>query len=82
MEKLAVSVTEAARLTSLSKSMVYALIERGLFPFARVGEKRIIIPVRSLQSWIEKQHEVGKYHDSDQQLTKYQEKRICRNASK
>ena len=55
MEKLAVSVVEAARLISVSKSTAYALIEQGLLPAVRVGEKRLIVPVKSLQAWLEQQ---------------------------
>jgi len=55
MEKLAVSVTEAARLLSVSKSTAYALIEQGLLPAVRVGEKRLIVPVKALEDWLEKQ---------------------------
>lgn len=52
MDKLAVSVTEAARLISLSKSTTYALIEQGRLPAVRVGAKRLIVPVKSLESWL------------------------------
>ena len=57
MEKLAISVVEAAKLTSLSKSTVYSLVEQGIIPAVRVGEKRIIIPVKFLQLWLEQQLE-------------------------
>ncbi|MFC1902350.1 helix-turn-helix domain-containing protein [Chloroflexota bacterium] len=57
MEKLAVSVVEAARLISVSKSTAYALIEQGHLPAVRVGEKRLIVPVKALEAWLEKQSE-------------------------
>jgi len=53
VEKLAVSVVEAAKLISVSKSTAYALIEQGRLPAIRVGEKRIIVPVKSLEHWLE-----------------------------
>ena len=51
MEKLAVSVTEAARLISVGKSTCYALIEQGRLPAVHIG-KRVIIPVAELERWI------------------------------
>lgn len=60
MEKLAVSVVEAAKLISVSKSTVYALIEQKIIPAVRVGEKRIIVPVKLLKEWLERQSEATK----------------------
>lgn len=51
VEKLAVSVTEAARLISVSKSTCYALIEQGRLPAVYIG-KRKIIPVSELERWL------------------------------
>ena len=59
VEKLAVSVVEAARLISVSKSTAYALIEQGILPCVRIGEKRIVIPLRQLQEWINQQAQGG-----------------------
>jgi len=53
VEKLAVSVVEAARLISVSKSTAYALIEQELLPHVHITEKRIIVPVRELEGWLQ-----------------------------
>lgn len=59
MEKLAVSVVEAAKLVSVSKSTMYSLVEQKVISAVRVGEKRIIIPVKSIQLWLEQQCQSG-----------------------
>ena len=61
MDKLAVSATEAARLLSVSKSTVYGLCERGVLPHIRISEKRLVIPVRQLEDWLDKQTEAPKW---------------------
>ncbi|MBA7632493.1 hypothetical protein ES703_40039 [subsurface metagenome] len=61
VEKLAVSVTEAARLISVSKSTCYALIEQGRLPAVYIG-KRKIIPVSELERWLI-EHTRGATHD-------------------
>ena len=53
MEKLAVSVAEAARLISVSKSTVYAMIEQGRLPVVRITAKRLIVPLKALETWLE-----------------------------
>ena len=60
MEQLAVSVVEAARLLSVSKSTCYSLIEQGVIPAVRLGEKRIIVPLKALEAWLEAQSEARK----------------------
>ncbi len=60
VERLAVSVVEAARMLSLSKSTAYALIEQGILPAVRVGEKRLIVPVKALEAWLDVQSESSK----------------------
>ena len=54
MDKLAVSVAEAARLISVSKSTAYALIEKEQLPHVHVTEKRIVVPLRELKDWLAK----------------------------
>lgn len=60
MEKLAVSVSEAAKLISVSKSTCYQMCEQGRLPAIRITEKRLIIPVKALQEWLDKQSEAAK----------------------
>ena len=59
MERLAVSVSEAARLLSISKSTFYRLVQEGKAPAIRVTEKRLIVPVAALQAWLQAQREGG-----------------------
>ena len=53
VEKLAVSVAEAAKLISVSKSTVYAMIEQGRLPVIRITAKRLIVPLKALETWLE-----------------------------
>jgi excisionase family DNA binding protein len=55
VEKLAVSVSEAARLISVSKSTAYALIEQDRLPHVHITEKRIVVPLPELRDWLAKQ---------------------------
>lgn len=52
MEKLAYSITECAKLLSLSKSTCYALAEQGRLPTIRITEKRLIVPAKALEEWL------------------------------
>ena len=51
-EKLTLSVEELANELGISKPIAYELIKREGFPSIRVSERRIIIPVDALRSWL------------------------------
>ena len=51
-EPLAYSVQEAAELCGLSVDMVYELCRQERFPHIRVSERRIIVPKRRLEAWL------------------------------
>jgi excisionase family DNA binding protein len=51
-ENLAYTVKEAADLCGLSVDMVYELCRQGQFPHIRVSERRIIVPRRRLEAWL------------------------------
>lgn len=51
-EKLTLSVDELAQELGISKPIAYELIKREGFPSIRVSERRIIIPVDALRSWL------------------------------
>jgi excisionase family DNA binding protein len=51
-EKLTYSVEELAKSLGISKPVAYELIKREGFPAIRVSERRIIIPVDALRSWL------------------------------
>lgn len=55
---MAVSVTEAAGMVGISKSTAYSLVERGELPAVRITEKRLIIPVKALEEWLNKKIEL------------------------
>jgi len=50
-QKLCYSVPELARLTGLSRSNTYDLVQRGLIPAKRV-RGRWLIPVRAVNEWL------------------------------
>lgn len=54
MEKIAISVKEAAALMGVSPPLVYELINRDDFPSFTVGKRRLI-SVAGLHKWIENQ---------------------------
>lgn len=51
MEKLMVTVAEAAEMMNLSKPSVYDLCKRPDFPALRFGRK-VLIPVDRLREWV------------------------------
>lgn len=51
-EPLAYTVKEAAELCGMSVDMVYELCRRNAFPHIRVSERRIIVPRRRLEAWL------------------------------
>ena len=52
IEKLTYSVEELSKSLGISKPVAYELIKREGFPAIRVSERRIIIPVDALRSWL------------------------------
>ena len=51
--KMTVSVEEMAEMLGISRSVAYQLIKERDFPVVRVSERRLIIPVKSLEKWLE-----------------------------
>lgn len=51
--KMTVSVEEMASMLGISRSVAYQLIKEKDFPSIRVGERRVIIPIKSLERWLE-----------------------------
>ena len=54
-EKLTYSVEELSKSLGISKPVAYELIKREGFPAIRVSERRIIVPVEALKSWLNEQ---------------------------
>lgn len=51
--KITVSVEEMAEMLGISRSVAYQIIKEKDFPVVRVSERRLIIPVKSLEKWLE-----------------------------
>ena len=54
IEPLLVRVEEAARILSLSRSMIYQMLDRGELPSVRCGTARRI-PLAALHAWVVRQ---------------------------
>ena len=52
-EKMTVSVEEMAEMLGISRSVAYQLVRERDFPVIRVSERRLIIPIKSLEKWLE-----------------------------
>ena len=52
-KKITVSVEEMAEMLGISRSIAYQIIKEKDFPVVRVSERRLIIPVKSLEKWLE-----------------------------
>ena len=57
MDKLAYSITEAARVLGVSRPTVYALIKQPGFPVFQIGGRKLV-SVEGLRDWIRSQTEV------------------------
>lgn len=53
MERKTISVFELSKTLGISKSLAYSLIRRNEIEHIKVGEKRIIIPLTSVQKFLE-----------------------------
>lgn len=56
MEKMLMTVEEMRKVTGFSRPMAYKLVNREDFPKIKIG-RRIMIPVKQFECWIEKQSE-------------------------
>ena len=54
MEKLAISIPEAAKVLGVSRTRMYQLAKSAGFPTVNVG-KRILISVKGLERWVDEQ---------------------------
>lgn len=52
-DKMTVSVEEMASMLGISRSVAYQLTHEQGFPAIRVSERRLIIPIKSLERWLE-----------------------------
>jgi excisionase family DNA binding protein len=61
MDKLAVSVPEAAKMVGVGLNTMRDLTHTAGFPAVRVSANRIVIPVDKLKEWLE--NNIGKYNE-------------------
>ena len=52
-EKMTLTVEEMAKRLGISRSVAYQLVRERDFPVIRVSERRLIIPIKSLEKWLE-----------------------------
>ena len=52
MEKLAINVTELAKVLGIGQPNAYDLVNRSDFPAIRIG-RRILIPMDKLREWLD-----------------------------
>ena len=58
MEKLTLSVREAAQIIGVSPTKMYQVVKMDGFPTVRVGH-RLLVSAKGLERWVEKQAEIG-----------------------
>lgn len=59
MEKLAVSVSEAAKMLGINRSAAYDAVYKGNIPSVRLVERRILIPMAGLKKLIHQELDLG-----------------------
>jgi excisionase family DNA binding protein len=52
-EKKVYTVTEMAQVLNIGKNLAYELIHRQGFPKVVVGQRKILIPIKALDLWLE-----------------------------
>ena len=55
IEKMTLSVEEMASMLGISRSVAYRLVKEKGFPVIRISDRRIVIPVKSLEKWLMEQ---------------------------
>ena len=58
LKSIALSVPQMAQVLGISKPVAYELIKKDGFPSVRISDKRIVIPLRLLEKWLEDQAKV------------------------
>jgi excisionase family DNA binding protein len=54
-EKMTLTVAELAKVLNIGRNSAYELANSKNFPALRVGERKIIIPVAGLRTWLQRQ---------------------------
>ena len=64
MEKLTVSVAEAAQMLGISRNSMYDLTESAGFPVIRAGTRKVI-PIAEFKQWI------GRQRNAEEEVNRY-----------
>lgn len=51
-ERLAISVAEASEVLGVSRNLMYKMVHEGIIPSIRLGERRIVIPLATLDQYL------------------------------
>lgn len=51
-EKMTLTVEEMGERLGISRSVAYQLVREKDFPVIRISERRLIIPIKSLEKWL------------------------------
>ena len=51
-KKMTITVEEMAEMIGISRSVAYQLVKERDFPVIRISERRLIIPIKSLEKWL------------------------------
>ncbi|MEL7566409.1 MAG: helix-turn-helix domain-containing protein [Dehalobacterium sp.] len=52
VEKIAISVPEVAKALGISRNLAYCLIREGKLPALKLGERRLVVPVKALEEFM------------------------------
>ncbi len=50
--RLTYTVEEAASLLGISRGLAYEMVRQGDLPALRLGQRRLLVPVASLEEWL------------------------------
>jgi len=50
--RLTYTVEEAASLLGISRGLAYEMVRQGALPALRLGQRRLLVPVASLEEWL------------------------------
>ena len=65
-ERLALSMAEAGDLIGVSERTVQDLVTAGEIPHVRIGQRRVVLPVADLRSWLSANAEGGEKAGGDE----------------
>ena len=58
-EKLTLSVTDAAKLLGISRTLAFSLCHSGVLPVIRLGERRLLVPKQALMELLKNPEKIN-----------------------